>query len=72
VANCLWEVVACLAEAESIIIEGEPWAVWHSALCQAMEDPTVLTIAQSMYNVTAPLLIKDDPMYEVAVTHLAR
>jgi hypothetical protein len=46
--------------------------VWHSALCQDMEDPTVLIIAQSIYNVVASSLIDDDPVYEVVVTHLAR
>jgi hypothetical protein len=44
--------------------------VWHNALCQAMEDPIVLAITQSMYNVAASLLI--DPVYEVVVMHLAR
>jgi hypothetical protein len=37
-----------------------------------MDDPTILTIIQSMYNVAASLFINDDPMYEVAITHLAR
>lgn len=58
--------------ADLIIIEGESWAVWHNALYQAMEDPTILIIAQFMYNVAASLLLDDDLVYEVAVTHLAR
>jgi hypothetical protein len=46
--------------------------VWHNVLYQAMENLTVLAIAQSVYNVVALLLIDDDPMYEVAVTYLTR
>jgi hypothetical protein len=41
-------------------------------LCQAIEDLTVLTIAQSMYNVAASLFREDNPVYEIVVTHLAR
>jgi hypothetical protein len=37
-----------------------------------MEDPTILAIAQSIYNVVASLLINDNPVYEIAVMHLAR
>jgi hypothetical protein len=68
----LWDVVAHLAETDSFIVEGESWAAWHNALCQAMEDPIVLVIAHSMYNVAESLIVNDDPVYEVAVTHLAR
>jgi hypothetical protein len=27
VVDCMWEVITRLVEADSIIIEGEPWAV---------------------------------------------
>ena len=67
----LWDVVARLVETDSIIVMGESWAMWHSTLCQAMEDPIVLAIAQSIYNVVASLFISNNPMYEVAVMHLA-
>jgi hypothetical protein len=37
-----------------------------------MEVPTILAIAQSIYNVVASLLVNDDPVYEVAMMHLVR
>ena len=46
--------------------------MWHNALYQAIEDPTVLIIVQFIYNMATSSLLDDDLLYEDAMTHLAR
>jgi hypothetical protein len=51
VVDYLCEIVQYILEVDSLYMEYELVLVWHATLCQTMENPTVPTLVQSLYDV---------------------
>jgi hypothetical protein len=72
VADYLCEIVQYILEVDSLYMEYELVLVWYATLCQTMEYPTILALAQSLYDVVVSMRFEEDLEFEFAVNHLSR